>query len=132
MKETDFPPCPMRTRLVMYAADGTKQHVFRCTEASAPAANQNVTPEVCAECPVRRALLDDVHIPPTKRVREETKPDKGGDGFVKCSSRGVVEGSMCCGSTRLIRVCLNDNCHYFQGEVSPNICASCPVRTSEK
>lgn len=130
MKEAEFPPCPKRQRLVMFAADGRKAHVFRCTEQTAPKAAQDVDAADCEACPVRRAMLEGLHTPPTRKVPGEVKPDGGGGGFVPCDLRGVVGVKACCGATRTIRVCENDGCHYFQGEVNPHICAGCPVRSS--
>ena len=129
MKEADFPACPKRTRLVMFAADGSKDHVFRCTEQDAPAANTNVNPDVCSACPIRSQLMTVNYTPPSRKVTEKTKPDRGGDGFVKCEMRGVVTVTGCCGMTRTARVCENDRAVYFQGEVNQSICANCPVRT---
>lgn len=129
VKEADFPPCPRRQRLVMFDADGGRGHVFRCTEQTAPTANQNVGVLECDICPVRRSLLDGVYTPPTRKVAGDVKPDGGGAGFVPCDARGVVTVKACCGLSRTIRVCQNDECHYFQGEVSAAICASCPVRS---
>ena len=130
MKEADFPACPKRTRLVMFTADGSKDHVFRCTEQDAPVANTDVTPDVCLACPIRQTLMSVDYVPPSKRLEGKPKPDHGGDGFVKCELRGVVTVKACCGATRTARVCQNDLAVYYQGEVNQSICANCPVRTS--
>ena len=129
MGEADFPPCPRRQRLVMFAADGSKDHVFRCTDQNAPMANKDIEVDDCLACPLRQKLLEGAYVPPTRKITDETKPDKGGDGFVQCYLRGVATAKACCGATRQVRVCLNDLCHYYQGEVNPSICAQCPVRS---
>lgn len=128
----EFPPCPKRSRLTQFKADGTKDHVQRCTEQEATKANQDVTPEDCIECPLRSMLVKAGHVPKTPKPRAKTPPRRdsaGGDlGFVSCGHRAIVDVKSCCGQLRVARVCDLDLCQYYQGEVNPSICAQCPLR----
>lgn len=136
MRDGDFLPCAKRLELVQFNADGSKDRVHRCAEPTAEKANQNVTPVDCAACPVRRAslaksLADKTFTPVHKfdgRGARARYPDRGGDGFPSCADRLVVEMPVCCGQTIERRICNSLDCVYFQGEVTPVICAQCPVR----
>lgn len=130
---TDFQPCPKRQRLTMFQADGGKEYVHRCTEATAEPFNQNVTVEDCYGCSVRLGLVqgDATKVKKPENV-ESSKPDPGGDGFVPCDQRSLVRVKACCGAKRLVRVCECPEADHFQSVVSPSICAHCPVRTFSK
>lgn len=136
----NFPTCPARTRLTLWAANGEKSHVWRCTAQEAEKANQNVVPADCTDCPVRRVLVRDVkrHVPATKRPprdhRAALAADKGGDGFPDCQKRLFMEIKPTCSSCSKpvkMRICGEDKSPYFEGTVSPENCSSCPFRTAE-
>lgn len=130
----DFLPCGKRLRLTQFNADGSKGVIYRCSERTAPKANQDVLPGDCQECPVRSAVLKAAveagsYVPkgfsgPVKGKRK----DQGGDGFVPCSDRLVVLLAACCGNTLERRVCNSSDSPNMGSEVTPIICGQCPVR----
>lgn len=122
----EFKPCGMRQRLIAFRADGTKDHVHRCTERTAEAFGLDITPPDCDKCGVRREILKAATRPLTKT--DGAKPDMGGDGFCGCIDRVVVCIKACCGNTIDRRVCNSLDSSNYQTEVTPVICAQCPVR----
>jgi len=127
----DYKACPARTRLIGFKADGSKEEFKRCTEQSAPMANKNVDPADCDECPVRKLLVNsDQYRPltPKPSPTSRAKRDGGGGGFVPCDLRQIVNVKTCCGGQAEIRVCDSDEAPYYQGRVTPEICAQCPHR----
>jgi hypothetical protein len=133
---SEYPTCPARQRLTIWAKDG-KQYVQRCTEQTAEKANGNVEAEDCRDCPVRALLVRDVskHVPasqrPPKDHRAALSPDKKGGGFPECGKRLLMEVKPTCGScggTVKHRVCGNDESAYFEGLVSLENCNGCSFR----
>ena len=137
-----FPTCPARTRLTMWAKDGSKSYVQRCACQEAERANQNVEPSDCLECPVRGLLVRDEskHVPasqrPPKDHRAALTADLPGNGFLFCQKRLVMEIQPTCGSCGSkpvkARVCNEDKSPYFEGVVTPAECSGCPFRVSEE
>lgn len=129
-----FLPCGKRLRLTQFNADGSKDQVYRCSERTAPKANQDVLPADCQECPVRSTVLKAGIEAGTYQPRAFTTPtkgkrkDTGGDGFVSCNERLVVLISACCGNTLERRVCNSTDSVNMGSEVTPVICGQCPVR----
>lgn len=132
----DFPACDKRQKLVMFEADGTRNTVRRCAEQTAPAFQQDVTPEVCDLCPVRSFVLK-------RKEREKAAPLKVKDIFavkkvekhkpeqklwVSCSSRESVTVGTCCGGSAKVIRCSNHECAYDGQEVTPVICSTCQHR----
>lgn len=130
----EFLPCGKRLKLVQFNADGSKGVVYRCSERTAPKANQDVLAADCQECPVRSAVVragidagtykPKVLDTPARGKRKDT----GGEGFVPCSDRLVVLLPACCGRTTEHRVCNSAESVNVGAEVGPVICEQCPVR----
>lgn len=136
-----YPACPARTRLTMWAKDGSKSYVQRCASQEAEKANENVEASDCLECPVRALLVRDEakHVPasqrPPKDKRAALTPDKPGNGFLFCTKRLLMEIQPTCGSCSKpvkTRVCGEDKSPYFEGVVTPENCSGCPFRVGEE
>lgn len=123
----DYLPCGQRQKLISFRADGTKDHVQRCTEQTAEQFGKDVTPEACAECPVRRGTIKKP-VQFDKGRAAEVKKDAGGDGFPPCADRLVAVIKACCGNTIERRVCDSLDSSSLGAEVTPVICAQCPAR----
>ena len=135
--DAEFPPCVRRQKLTEFQKDGGKAKIWRCMEPTAEKANQNVLPADCLQCAVRLAVLksnEDYRppfpIPKGLAKRPDMEPKR--DGFIQCNLRLVAVAPTCCGGTKELRVCNNDKAHHYQGEVTPVICAQCPVRRSRQ
>lgn len=138
---SEYPACPARNRLTLWAADGQKAYAQRCASQEAEKANQDVTAEDCLECPVRASLVADEtkHVPasqrPPKDRRAALTPDKKGGGFPDCGKRLLMEVTPSCGSCSKpvkVRVCNEDKSPFYEGTVTPAICRDCPFRISEE
>ena len=131
---SDFQPCPKRQRLTMFQSDGSKEYVHRCTENRAEMFNQNVEAADCSVCPIRVQLAqgDATKVKKPENVESSVPDTKTGEGFVPCDQRALVKIKACCGAKRLVRVCECPEADYFQGVVSPSICAHCSVRSFSK
>ena len=128
-----YKPCSARTQLIAFRADGGKDKVQRCGEDTAPKAFKDVTPEDCADCPVRKVVLqaavarkDYVKTPIKNAIREEPAPAE--PGFVKCEDRLAVIVPTCCGKTGKRFICNSTDCHHYKGEITPVVCAACPFK----
>ena len=130
-----FPTCPQRSKLVKYQRNGTQIAVFRCGEQTAPAANTDVTPEICTECPVRSKILESASAmravkTPFEQIHKirSRRADNATDGWEPCKKREVVSIMACCGKTHETKLCKSGESEHFGQEVTPVICQSCPVR----
>ena len=131
MKEADFNSCQQRQKFVNFKADGSQEFAFRCSEATAPHAYQDVKPADCVGCPVRRALLANP-VPKRDQFADMSNLVRSpeGDGFLPCSHRLVQITHGCCndGPSRERWVCGTDESVNYRFEVTPVICEQCPVR----
>jgi len=131
--DADFPPCVRRQKLTTFSQDGTKAKVWRCMEGTAEKANQDVIPADCIQCAVRLAVLksNEDYRPPfpvPKGLAKRPDTEPRADGFIPCDLRLVAVAPTCCGGTKELRICDNDEAHHYKGEVTPVICSQCPVR----
>lgn len=132
----EFLPCGKRLRLTQFNADGSKGTINRCSEKTAPKANQDVLPADCQECPVRSAVLKAAIDAGTYKPKafdmgravKGKRKDGGGEGFVPCTERLVVLLAACCGNTIERRICNSPDSVNLGAEVTPVICSQCPVR----
>lgn len=122
----DFKPCRFRQRLIQFEADGSRIPIYRCAGQAAEKFGQDVTPPDCDMCGVRREEAQKtVH---QIALSPAVKQDTGGDGFCPCVDRLVNVVKACCGNTIRQRVCGSAESYYAGAEVTPVICAQCPVR----
>ena len=112
-----YPACPMRKRITLWAADGTKTKVQRCTEEDSEKYTENVTPEDCLECPLRASLarLDSNHHPYVQMARQQPRgaltADEGGGGYSPCKKRQILTWQSTCSSCSkelTARICNED------------------------
>lgn len=135
MDADEFLPCSSRKRMTAFQADGSKVPLYRCAETSAPDFNRDVTPEVCAACPVRAALTqaaieNKTYRPPNSGPNNGLTPDKNpGREWLPCSSRKVTTVNSCCGQTEELRICDSIDCPRIRSVVTPIICRDCIHRT---
>jgi hypothetical protein len=124
----EYLPCGKRLKLIAFRADGQKDNVFRCAEPTAEQFGKDVTPEVCAECPVRRGTIQPAAKFDKSKAAAVKQDTKGGDGFPPCADRLVAVIKACCGNTIERRVCDSLDSSKLGAEVTPVICAQCPAR----
>ena len=125
----------MRVSLVSFQADGSKDKVRRCSHQEAPKANQDVTPQDCSDCPVRRELVvAERTARPPRKLPDNTpilsrRPDNpASEGFPTCVDRLLVVIPSCCGKTTNRLLCDSPDSPKYQGEVTPAICNQCTVK----
>lgn len=135
--DEEFKPCIRREKLVVLRRDGTKDAVRRCAEPSAAAFQQDVTPEICATCPIRQHVQKKNKAEKAKPLKvhqlfqiqklEKHRPKAGSD-WVDCTYRETAYVKSCCGSQAKVIRCNNAEAPSFGLEVVPVMCAECPVR----
>lgn len=133
----NYAPCPERTEMVSFAADGTKSRVQRCGSTAAPTEGQYVTEDQCQSCPVRDAILSAAIAAKTFHPERKldtsraTKkvPDSRGGGFVACNFRLLIELPVCCGGRIKTWQCTNTASSFYESEIAPSHCEGCKVRT---
>lgn len=134
----EYLPCSERLSLTIFGKDGSTRRVQQCGEQTAPKANQQITPQDCEACPVRKSVVEKARVsgamkPPPKLdvlVASKTREPRA-DGYEDCYDRlrGSVPG--CCGSVSYIRICDSPDSYRYGEKVSPVICAACPVRRAK-
>lgn len=124
----EFLPCMKRQKMTTFDQDGSKVAVFRCTEPEAKKGYQDVIPEDCQACELRKEVLrKEVERRPNKKAKDaERKPVS--PGFVSCQDRLVVKQTCCGGSVREMWICDSMNSAFYQKEIGPPDCADCPAR----
>ncbi len=133
---SDFQPCSKRDRLVQVNKDGSKEPIYRCTEATAEHYFEIITPSMCEVCLVRRevtqaSVAKREYKPPlveeTREIRSRKK-DEPDPLWLSCDDRWLVEVPSCCGQSMVIRVCESVDCFRMGSEVSREMCRECVYR----
>lgn len=128
-------PCYKREGLVFFKADGSQHRGQICLEQEAPKANQQVSPEDCEACPVRRVInqaavrsgeLKPKEYPGPPIVNKA--PDIYAEGFEPCADRLKGYVKLCCDKREPVWLCNSGACQFFGKEVTPVICEACPER----
>lgn len=127
----------MRQKMIAFRADGTKAPLYRCAEATAPAADQEVTAEVCNGCSVLPTILareatrrpERVKFETLHLVRDRQSDAQEGDGWPGCKHREIATVSTCCGGTYDARICTMKDAEFYEQEVARANCKGCPKRS---
>lgn len=133
----DYKPCIRREKLVVFRKDGTKDSVRKCAEPSAEAFQQEVTPEICAACPIRQHVQKKVKAEKAKplkvhqlfRIEKLEKHKPVTRDWLPCEFRETAYVKSCCNSTSKVIRCANAEAPSFGLEVVPIMCSECPVRS---
>lgn len=131
-------PCPRRQKIKTTDKTGQQGQIERCAASNCSHFCEVVTPEICAACPLRTALIvAEEKKKPVKVVVPKPDPedrihrvivDTASSHWVLCGDRKKLTIIKPCGRVEYVRRCDSSQCDHFGNVVSAQICSTCALR----